>query len=219
MSKPTLPALDSSLYPQFWHQQTFDTPKELLIAMLTGNLILDPKTFTELLVVNDIYQQWINFTVFGSYIQRTFTAFYQQPVDSLDRNIPALFRHELMRHAQYLPLEQAVFVAGDIPSDARQEKLLTTTINPATAVANMQNLVQPTKKSAATSSQPLTMNYIGIKSRQVVGFAMRHNKNTSARTRNEVLILDFNDLRLIDEQSIEDSNTGSPILLRCYELR
>ncbi len=53
----------------------------------------------------------------------------------------------------------------------------------------------------------------------MLGFPIRHNKRTSERTRNEVLILDFNDLRLVDEQSIERSNTDSSLLLRFYELR
>ena len=219
MSKPTLPELDSSLYPQVWEQQNFDDPQALLIAMLTEGLIIDPKAFTKLLIANDVYQQWINFTIFGRYIQRTFAAFYQQSEDSFNMDIPALFRHELMRHAQYLPLEQVVFVAGNMPISARRDKLFTTTINPATAVVGAQKLNQPSKKSATSNSQQLIINHIQIKSKQVIGFAIRHNKRTSERTRNEVLILDFHDLRLVDEQSIEGSNIGSPILLRYYELR
>jgi len=72
-----------------------------------------------------------------------------------------------------------------------------------------------------------------VKGRQVLGFAIRHNKRTSERTRNEVLILDFHDLRLVNEQSVSDNkvsneevgNTAklqkveSTVLLRCYELR
>lgn len=63
------------------------------------------------------------------------------------------------------------------------------------------------------------MDQIKVIGRQVLGFPIRHNKRTSERTRNEVLILDFNDLRLVDEQSIERSNTDSSLLLRFYELR
>ena len=57
-----------------------------------------------------------------------------------------------------------------------------------------------------------------------MGFPIRHNKRTSERTRNEVLILDFRDLRLVNEEGIETSeikksNIAETILLRYYELR
>jgi hypothetical protein len=57
-----------------------------------------------------------------------------------------------------------------------------------------------------------------------MGFPIRHNKRTSERTRNEVLILDFRDLRLVNEEVIETSeikksNIAETILLRYYELR
>ncbi|WP_201528276.1 hypothetical protein [Psychrobacter frigidicola] len=219
MSKSTLPQLDSSLYPQVWEQQTFDDAQALLKAMLTGHITPDAKAFTKQLVSNNIYQEWVNFTVFGRYIQRTFAAFYQQSEDSFNMDMPALFRHELMRHTQYLPLEQLLFVAGDMPKSARQEKLFTTTINPATAVITMQELNQPANKSAIVNTQETIINQVRVRSKRVSGFAMRHNKRTSERTRNEVLILDFNDLRLVDEQSVGRSNIDNPILLRCYELR
>ena len=62
----------------------------------------------------------------------------------------------------------------------------------------------------------------------MLGFPLRHNKRTSERIRNEILILDFNDLRLVDEQIVEkelevQSNIAlsekKTILLRFYELR
>lgn len=75
MSKPTLPELDSSLYPQVWEQQVVNDPQALLIAMLKGRITPDPQAFTKQILANDVYQDWINFTVFGRYIQRSFAAF------------------------------------------------------------------------------------------------------------------------------------------------
>jgi hypothetical protein len=241
MSKPTLPELDSSLYPQFWEQQIFNDPQALLVAMLKGRITPDPQAFTKQILANDVYQEWINFTVFGRYIQRNFAAFYQQSEDSFNMDMPALFRHELRRYGQYLPFGQILFVAGQIPESARREKLFTTTVNPATAVMRAQTINQSvnksTNKSALTGSQDLIVNHIRVKSKQVLGFAIRHNKRTSERTRNEVLILDFNDLRLVDEQIVGDNISGnkasneegsntatlpnveSAVLLRYYELR
>lgn len=223
MSTQTLPALDNSLYPQTWQQQTFGSPQSLLRALLTGSVTPDANAFTKQLLANDVYQEWINFSVFGRYLQRNFAAFYRQTEDSFNVDMPALFRRELMRHAQFLPLEQILFVAGNIPKNARQEKLLTTTLNPATAVINAQGFSQRT----TVNNQQIVLNQIKVASRQVVGFALRHNKRTSERTRNEVLILDFKDLRLADEKMIEvsrvgasiDINTDTAALLRYYELR
>ena len=77
----------------------------------------------------------------------------------------------------------------------------------------------------------MIVNEIKITGKQVLGFPIRHNKRTSERLRNEVLILDFQDLRLVNERTIEDikkSNIESMLiestfietmLLRSYELR
>ncbi|WP_261871133.1 hypothetical protein [Psychrobacter sp. JCM 18901] len=54
------------------------------------------------------------------------------------------------------------------------------------------------------NTSKLIINQITITDKQVLGFAIRHNKRTSERLRNEVLILDFQDLRLVNEQAIED---------------
>ncbi|CAM3607790.1 hypothetical protein GCM10016272_23160 [Psychrobacter glaciei] len=222
MSTPTLASLDRSLYPQVWEQQTFTDAHSLLIAMLTGNIKTDAKAFsdafTRQLLANDTYQQWINFTVFGGYLQRQFMAFYRQTEDSFNTDMPALFRREFIRHAQYLPLTQTLFLAGDMPKIARFDKLLTTTVNPATAVLNAQ---QAHKKSAMNRSVAV-INQITVVGRQVMGFPIRHNRRTSERTRNEVLILDFQELRLVNELTIEDikkSNIDETMLLRYYELR
>ncbi len=220
MSRATLMSLDASLYPLEWEQQTFSSASTMLRAIASIEINIEPQAFTKHIIKNKTYQEWINATVFGRYIQRSFAAFYRQTEDSFNMDMPALFRHELMRHAQFLPLDQIVFVAGNMPKNVRSDKLITTTINPATAVVDMHNLV----KSAKGKSKSLIVNQIKISGKQVIGFPIRHNKRTSERTRNEVLILDFNDLRLVNEEFIEmsgikQSNTDGAILLRYYELR
>ena len=220
MGRSILRLLDSSLYPQIWQQQTFTNPQALLIAMLTAESTPDAKAFSKQLLANDVYQQWINFTVFGGYLQRNFMAFYQQTEDSFNADMPALFRRELIRHAQYLPLGQTLFFAGDLPKSVRQTKILTITVNLATAVINAQKM----NKKSSMNSPSTIINQITVIGKQVLGFPIRHNKRTSERTRNEVLILDFHDLRLVNEDVIETStikksNTADTVLLRYYELR
>lgn len=218
MNKSMLPLLDSSLYPQIWQQQKFTNPQALLLAMLTIDITADADAFTKQLLKNDTYQDWINNSVFGRYLQRNFTAFSQQTEDSFNVDMPLLFRQELMRHAQYLPLEQVLFFAGDMPKSVRQIKVLSTTVNPATAIINAQKL---STKSSINNTTTI-INQIVITGKQVLGFPIRHNKRTSERLRNEVLILDFQDLRLVNEESVSTkkrSNIEESILLRSYELR
>ena len=218
MNKLTLPLLDSSLYPQFWQQQTFTNPQALLLAILMAEEVPDADAFTKQLLKNDTYQEWINSSVFGRYLQRNFTAFFQQTEDSFNIDMPSLFRQELMRHAQYLPLGQVLFFAGDLPKSVRQIKTLTTTVNPATAVINAQKL----SAKAIMNNPTMIINQIVIRGKQVLGFPIRHNKRTSERVRNEVLILDFQELRLVNEENVSSkkrSNIEESILLRSYELR
>ena len=218
MGKLTLALLDSSLYPQSWQRQTFTNPQALLLAMLTADITVDADAFTKQLLKNDTYQEWINSSVFGRYLQRNFTAFSQQTEDSFNADMPLLFRQELMRHAQYLPLEQVLFFAGDMPKSVRQTKVLITTLNPATVIINAQQL---SAKSTINNST-MIINQIVIKGKQVLVFPIRHNKRTSERLRNEVLILDFQDLRLVNEMNViakKRSNIDETILLRSYELR
>lgn len=218
MNKSNLPLLDSSLYPQIWQQQNFASPQTLLMEMLTADITLDADAFTKQLLANDIYQDWINSSVFGRYLHRNFTAFSQQTEDSFNIDMPSLFRQELMRHAQYLPLEQVLFFAGDLPKSVRQTKVLITTINPVTAIINAQKL----SAKAIINNSTTIINQIVIKGKQVLGFPIRHNKRTSERLRNEVLILDFQELRLVNEENVSSkkrSNIDATILLRSYELR
>ena len=214
MSKLTLSLLDSSLYPQVWDKQTFSSPQALLLSMLNNEVTVEASTFTKQLLANDIYQEWVNTSVFGRYLHRNFTAFYQQTEDSFNVEMPDLFRQELTRHAQYLPVAQVLFFAGDMPKNVRQTKLLTTTVNPATAIINAQK--------AAAYQSIMVMNQITVVGKQALGFPIRHNKRTSERLRNEVLIMNFQDLRLVNEVTVENtkkSNTECPVLLRSYELR
>ena len=218
MNKSMLALLDSSLYPQSWQQQKFANPQALLLAMLTADTTADPDTFTKQLLANDTYQDWINASVFGRYLQRNFTAFSQQTEDSFNADMPLLFRQELMRHAQYLPPEQVLFFAGDLPKSVRQIKVFSTTVNPATTIIDAQKLSTKTTMNNPT----MIINQIVIRGKQVLGFPIRHNKRTSERLRNEVLILDFQDLRLVNEENISSkkrSNIDKTILLRSYELR
>ncbi|MBB3107932.1 hypothetical protein FHS24_002467 [Psychrobacter luti] len=218
MNKSMLALLDSSLYPQNWQQQIFNNPQALLLEMLTADITTDADAFTKQLLKNDTYQEWINSSVFGRYLHRNFTAFSQQTEDSFNADMPLLFRQELMRHAQYLPLEQILLFAGDLPKSVRQTKILSTTVNPATAIINAQQL----SAKSTTNNPTMIINQIVIKSKQVLGFPIRHNKRTSERLRNEVLILDFQDLRLVNEENISSkkrSNIDETILLRSYELR
>ena len=218
MNKSNLPLLDSSLYPQIWQQQNFASPQTLLMEMLTADTTLDADAFTKQLLANDIYQDWINSSVFGRYLHRNFTAFSQQTEDSFNIDMPSLFRQELMRHAQYLPLEQVLFFAGDLPKSVRQTKVLITTVNPVTAIINAQKL----SAKAIINNSTTIINQIVVKGKQVLGFPIRHNKRTSERLRNEVLILDFQELRLVNEENVSSkkrSNIDATILLRSYELR
>ena len=218
MNKSMLALLDSSLYPQSWQQQKFANPQALLLAMLTADITVDADAFTKQLLKNDTYQEWINSSVFGRYLQRNFTAFSQQTEDSFNADMPLLFRQELMRHAQYLPPEQVLFFAGDMPKSVRQIKVLSTTVNPATTIIDAQKLSTKTTMNNPT----MIINQIVIRGKQVLGFPIRHNKRTSERVRNEVLILDFQGLRLVNEMNViakKRSNIDETILLRSYELR
>lgn len=218
MGKLTLALLDSSLYPQSWQQQIFTNPRALLLAMLMTENMPDAEAFTKQLLANSVYQDWINSSVFGRYLHRNFTAFYRQTEDSFNTDMPALFRRELMRHAQYLPLEQVLFFAGDLAKSVRQTRVLITTLNPATAIIDAQKV-----SAKSTMNNPtMIINQIVIRGKQVLGFPIRHNKRTSERTRNEVLILDFQELRLVNEENVmakKRSNIDATILLRSYELR
>ena len=162
MSRSTLPLLDSSLYPQLWQQQIFISPQALLLSMLSFSTDItadiNANAFTKRLLADEVYQEWINTTVFGRYLHRNFFAFYQQTEDSFNTDMPAIFRQELMRHTQYLPLNQVLFFAGDMSKNVRQTKTLTTTVNPATAIVNAQTMSQKLTQKMATNHPKLIIN-------------------------------------------------------------
>ena len=229
MTHPTLPLLDSSLYPFEWQdgvvQGVIQSPLQILYMICEGNQTPSINAYHEQLFANDIYQQWINFTVFGRYVQRSFAAFYRQSEDNFNTDMPDLLRHELMRHAQYLPMTQTLFFAGELPRTARQEKLFSTTLNPLTAWQQ----AQACPVLLASRQTCLIINLLQIASHQVLGFAVRHNKRTSERLQSEVMILDFRDLRLISEKCLSNTNVectdsvnaspSVPIYLRHYEIK
>lgn len=223
MSHATLAALDNTLYPQVWEGQAFESPQALLLALLTHQIKLDPDDFTKQLLNNASYQEWINSTVFGRYIERNFAAFYRQTEDSFNVDMPALFRRELMRHAQFLPFAQTLFVAGNLPNQTRRDKYFTSTLNPATAIIGAKKINLAAIKSGRASRYELIVNQVTVQSNQVLGFPIRHNKRTSERTRNEVLVLDFKDLRLVNERIFDEHKKSSTIngviILRDYEIR
>lgn len=229
MTHPTLPLLDSSLYPFEWQdgviQSVIQSPQQILYMIAEGRPTPNIQTYHQHLYANDIYQQWINFTVFGRYVQRSFAAFYRQSEDSFNTDMPDLLRHELMRHAQYLPKTQTLFFGAELPRTARQEKLFSTTLNPLTAWQQAQK-----NPVLLASRQPcLMINCLQIASQKVLGFAVRHNKRTSERLQSEVMILDFTELRLLSEKCLnhgtqagtdgDDLSPSVPIYLRHYEIK
>lgn len=227
VKRPTLPSLEDSLYPLVWsyaidtaHEDfNFNSSADLLLAIICTKRVPTQQEFYELLYANDIYQQWVNFTVFGRYIQRSFAAFHSQSEDSFNKDMPDILRHELMRHSQYLPLGQGLFFGGKLPLPVRQDKLLTTTLNSWTA------LIQAQPSAKAANNTAFIVNIVTIKGKEVLAFAVCHNKRTSERLRSEVMVLDFKDLRLVNEREITPANpnfldiNNSQVVLRDYELR
>lgn len=226
-ARPTLPSLEDSLYPLAWpcvshltrDNLQFYGSEDVLTAIIATKAVPSQQQYYQLLYTNEVYQQWINFTVFGRYIQRSFAAFHSQSEDSFNADMPDILRYELMRHSQYLPIEQGLFFGGKLPLQVRKDKLLTTTLNPWSALISAQ------RSAKATSNAPLIVNNVKIKGKEVLAFAVRHNKRTSERLRSEVMVLDFKELRLVEEREIIAANPrlidskNSPVIVRDYELR
>lgn len=235
-TRPILPSIDESLYPLRWSAEdkaeagaVFESPQALLTALLADDQLLDQQDFWQILHANKVYQEWVNFTVFGRYVQRSFAAFYRQSEDNFNSGMPELLRHELMRHAQYLPESQTLFFGGKLPLQARQDKLFNTTLNPCTAIAHATKPNHSPTNNQAIINQVFVnqvfVNQVIVKSPRVTAFAVRHNKRTSERLRSEVMVLDFADLRLVNEQQIAapnlalSQNKDQAVVLRNYELR
>lgn len=229
---PALPDLDSAFYPLSWQQHLFESAPHLL-RHLIENLSIessDPsslalsnesqytvsslasyqKQFSQLLLQQPLYQEWINFTVFGRYVQRSFSAFYQQTEDVFNAEMPEILKYELMRHTQRLPKGQVLLIGGKLPLSVRREKLLVTTLNPFKAIVDALS-------AASRATSPYVINIITANSDKVKAFAVKHNKYTSEGGRNEVMILDFEHLILTKEEA-HKSNAQPEIsyLIRHY---
>ncbi len=231
---PQLPNLDNSLYPLAWQQHLFASPSDLLLAIVQAqaaaavNAHPNQQQFSKLLQNNPIYQDWINFSVYGRYIQRSFTAFSQQSEDSFNTDMPELLKRELLRHAQRLPQHQVLFLGGQLAPSTRQQKLLITTLNPLTAITNAQTsaskppIINQNTVNKTTVNQTI-VNQITIQSDTVKAFAVKHNQRTRDALRHDVMVLDFSSLVLTQEIAYQHnvSNNhlaGGKTVIRHYNL-
>lgn len=224
---PILPVLDDSVYPLVGHTAEgsyhFASSEQLLFASIRGEPHPSQEQFSLHLQQNATYQQWTHFTVFGRYIQRLFAAFYAQSEDSFNADMLALLRGELQRHCQWLPIGQVLFVGGSLGAQPRQDRLLTTTLNPVAAVyhaLNPKHTQQPPPVSQK-SQQPeantvVNLLYSSPNSTGIKAFAVPHNRRISTRVANEVMLLDFSSIRLQKEQEL--LGKGGCFCLRYYQL-
>lgn len=231
-SHPNFPHLDDSLYPLHWQNSVFDDAYSVIYELLqlytnntasvdddvTAQVLIKQRQFSDLLLDDATYQAWINFSLFGRYIQRSFMAFYdtQQGLDDTSNlftaEMPAILHQELIRHARYLPVGQTLFVANPLPKHTRNDKVLLATVNPVTAV--LQALTGAAKPKRANASQFIqsshlpqqrftVVNHIRITSNKVLAFAVKHNKRTRERYLNQVMVVDFAQLTLVKEIEIK----------------
>lgn len=235
---PALSNLDTAVYPLKWQQKSFDSAQQILTYFIDNfaatemvrdsqpqmatDLVSHQKQFSQLLLQQPIYQDWINFTVFGRYIQRSFSAFYHQSEDVFNADMPEILKHELMRHTQRLPKGQVLLTGGELPRSTRSEKLLVTTLNPFKAIEQAlkhNNLLQARSGKKSIEASPLLLNLITVGSDSVKAFAVKHNKHTSDAVSNEVMILDFSQLILVKEDT--HNNNAQPqlsALIRHYTI-
>lgn len=221
---PALPLLDESLYPLLWQDKSFKSAQALIAVLLQNSDLTDASSaqsiaqaqqqFSQHLQHNAHYQDWVNFTVFGRYIQRSFSAFYRQNEDVFNTDMPELLRYELMRHTQRLPVGQVLLFGGVLPKSVRQEKLLIATVNPYQA---LQQALRSYSKAKATD--PIIINLITAQSDKVKAFAIKHNKRTRDGRRNDVMILDFTQLVLVKEDAIKkNTQSDRQYLIRHYRI-
>ncbi|UNK05294.2 hypothetical protein MN210_15590 [Psychrobacter raelei] len=221
---PALPLLDESLYPLLWQDKSFKSAQALIAVLLQNSDLTDASSaqsiaqaqqqFSQHLQHNAHYQDWVNFTVFGRYIQRSFSAFYRQNEDVFNSDMPELLRYELMRHTQRLPVGQVLLFGGVLPKSVRQEKLLIATVNPYQA---LQQALRSYSKAKATD--PIIINLITAQSDKVKAFAIKHNKRTRDGRRNDVMILDFTQLVLVKEDAIKkNTQSDRQYLIRHYRI-
>ena len=212
IQKATFDALDEQLYPIELSGQCFANAKTLLLAILS----ISANEFAKHLAKQSVYQSWINFTVYGRYVERSFQAFYQQEKDDFNMEMSGLLLQELKRHTRCLPKNQVLFASGFSQKQLSQKKLdrlagehrlLNVTVNPAFAVA---------QADGDTSTTVKVINMFCVASTGVLAVAIKPRQLTNQRHRNELLIVDFKQLRLQQEQRL--TTTNGEYVVKFYQI-
>lgn len=220
IQKATFDALDEQLYPIELSGQCFANAKTLLLAILQNDLSISANEFAKHLAKQSVYQSWINFTVYGRYVERSFQAFYQQEKDDFNMEMSGLLLQELKRHTRCLPKNQVLFASGFSQKQLSQKKfgqkqldrlagehrLLNVTVNPAFAVA----------QADGDTSTVKVINMFCVASTGVLAVAIKPRQLTNQRHRNELLIVDFKQLRLQQEQRL--TTTNGEYVVKFYQI-
>lgn len=211
IQKATFDALDEQLYPIELSGQCFANAKTLLLAILKNDLSISANEFAKHLAKQSVYQIWINFTVYGRYVERSFQAFYQQEKDDFNMEMSGLLLQELKRHTRCLPKNQVLFASGfsqkQLDRLAGEHRLLKVTVNPAFAVA---------QADGNTSTTVKVINMFCVASTGVLAVAIKPRQLTNQRHRNELLIVDFKQLRLQQEQRL--TTTNGEYVVKFYQI-
>lgn len=221
IQKATFDALDEQLYPIELSGQCFANAKTLLLAILQNDLSISANEFAKHLAKQSVYQSWINFTVYGRYVERSFQAFYQQDKDDFNMEMSGLLLQELKRHTRCLPKNQVLFASGfsqkqlsqrqlgqkQLDRLAGEHRLLNVTVNPAFAVA---------QADGDTSTTVKVINMFCVASTGVLAVAIKPRQLTNQRHRNELLIVDFKQLRLQQEQRL--TTTNGEYVVKFYQI-
>lgn len=216
IQKATFDALDEQLYPIELSGQCFANAKTLLLAILQNDLSISANEFAKHLAKQSVYQSWINFTVYGRYVERSFQAFYQQEKDDFNMEMSGLLLQELKRHTRCLPKNQVLFASGfsqkklsqrQLDRLAGEHRLLNVTVNPAFAVA---------QADGDTSTTVKVINMFCVASTGVLAVAIKPRQLTNQRHRNELLIVDFKQLRLQQEQRL--TTTNGEYVVKFYQI-
>lgn len=221
IQKATFDALDEQLYPIELSGQCFANAKTLLLAILKNDLSISANEFAKHLAKQSVYQSWINFTVYGCYVERSFQAFYQQEKDDFNMEMSGLLLQELKRHTRCLPKNQVLFASGfsqkqlsqkqlsqrQLDRLAGEHRLLNVTVNPAFAVA---------QADGDTSTTVKVINMFCVASTGVLAVAIKPRQLTNQRHRNELLIVGFKQLRLQQEQRL--TTTNGEYVVKFYQI-
>lgn len=210
IQKATFDALDEQLYPIELSGQCFANAKTLLLAILQNDLSISANEFAKHLAKQSVYQSWINFTVYGRYVERSFQVFYQQEKDDFNMEMSGLLLQELKRHTRCLPKNQVLFASGfsqkQLDRLAGEHRLLKVTVNPAFAVA----------QADGNTSTVKVINMFCVASTGVLAVAIKPRQLTNQRHRNELLIVDFKQLRLQQEQRL--TTTNGEYVVKFYQI-